>query len=170
LLKLGALLNLDLNDQMKVEQIKEAIKPMLATLKGVATSSSSSDAVDAKAKLAAKRGAKPKTQSAPPPRPLADPPAEPSLASANTTAEIQAMLAQQELQFQSMMNQMMQHMVSLQQVPAAAVPRDFTDEEMREINAAYADQLEEEQLWAVHGEEMEWMTPAERADAVDHLS
>ena len=168
--KLGALLNLDLNDQMKVEQIKEAIKPMLATLKGVATSSSSSDAVDAKAKVAAKRGAKPKTQSAPPPRPLADHPAEPSLSSANTTAEIQAMLAQQELRFQSMMNQMMQHMVSLQQVPAAAIPRDFTDEEMREINAAYADQLEEEQLWAVHGEEMEWMTPAERADAVDHLS
>ena len=168
--KLGALLNLDLNDQMKVEQIKEAIKPMLATLKGVATSSSSSDAVDAKAKVAAKRGAKPKTQSSPPPRPLADHPAEPSLASANTTGEIQAMLAQQELRFQSMMNQMMQHMVSLQQVPAAAVPRDFTDEEMREINAAYADQLEEEQLWAVHGEEMEWMTPAERADAVDHLS
>lgn len=35
-----------------------------------------------------------------------------------------------------MMSQMMQHMVSLQQVPAAAVQRDFTDEEMNEINAA----------------------------------
>lgn len=67
LLKLGALLNLDLNDQMKVEQIQEAIKPMLATLKGAATSSSSSDTVDAKVTVAAKKGAKPKTQSAPPP-------------------------------------------------------------------------------------------------------
>lgn len=68
--------------------------------------------------------------------PHADPPAEPSLASATTTAEVQALLAQQELRFQSMMSQMMQHMVSLQQVPAAAVQRDFTDEEMNEINAA----------------------------------
>ena len=63
--------------------------------KGTA-SSSSSDAVDPKAKAASKKGAKPKKQSSPPPRP----PAEPSLATATTSNEVQEMLAQQELRFQ----------------------------------------------------------------------
>ena len=165
LLKLGALLNMDLRDSMKVEEIKELIKPMMATLKGTA-SSSSSDAVDPKAKAASKKGARPKSQTSPPSRP----PAEPSIAMATTSDEVRQMLAQQELRFQSMMNQMMQHMMSLQQVPTSGGARDFTDEEMDEINAAYAEQMEEEAFWAVHGEEADWMTAQERADALDHLN
>ena len=72
------------------------------------------------------------------------------------------MLAQQELRFQSMMNQMMQHMMSMQQAPTSGGRREFTDEGMNEINAAYAEQMEQDTLWAVHGDEAAWMTPQER--------
>ena len=80
------------------------------------------------------------------------------------------MLAQQELRFQSMMNQMMQHMMSMQQAPTSGGRREFTDEGMNEINAAHAEQMEQDTLWAAHGDEADWMTPLERADAMDYLS
>ena len=46
----------------------------------------------------------------------------------------------------------------MQQVPTSGGARDFTDEEMDEINAAHAAELDEEAVWAVHGEEADWMT------------
>ena len=69
-----------------------------------------------------------------------------------------------------MMGQMMQHMMSMQQAPTSGGPREFADTEMNEINAAYAEQMEQDTLWAVHGDEAAWMTPQERTDAMDHLS
>lgn len=69
-----------------------------------------------------------------------------------------------------MMGQMMQHMMSMQQAPTSGGPREFTDEEMNEINKEYAEQMEQDTPWAVHGDEADWMTLQERADAMDDLS
>ena len=90
-----------------------------------------------------------------------------------TAEEIQQLFAQQDQRVQSMLSQaMLQVMASLQtpysqDVAAAYVqttPQNFqlTEEELYEINGLHHLELQDEQMRQEYGEELDWMTEAER--------
>ena len=164
LLRLAALLRVETNAKMTIEELKSLIKPMIETLKGVPSDSSSS-----------KAGYKGRVSKA---QPSQKPVAASHQASSSTppatstlnAQQIQHMMAMQETKFQSMLSQSMQHMMSMHQNPmsnttAAEALQHFpevyrmTQEEEMEMNSLEKAALMEDRLWANYGPELEFMTP-----------
>jgi hypothetical protein len=183
LLPLATLLKVDVDDSMKVEQIKQALKPVAELLKGPPTAAKSKAAADS---AGPRRGARPKAlqhgprSSSAEPEPALPVPgpinAMPSTSSQGLTQQdIEELFLRQDQRVQTMLSQAMQQMMATMQplhsqdVAAAYVqasPQNYqlTDAEMEEINAMHQAELQDERLWNEHGEELAWMTMQEMED------
>lgn len=175
LLRLGALLRLEVNEQMTVEQLKKLCKPAVELLKP--------NNKEPRALPEPPRGARPKA-SAPGPRdPLPSTtaaPSTPGTAPGLNLQHVQMLFEQQDQRVQGMVAQMMQQMMTMMQNPYAnnaasslvqTSPEQFqmTDEEMAEINGIHGQIDQEERLWGAHGEDLWTMTPQQIADLQDEL-
>ena len=161
LLRLATLLRVDVHDNMKVDDIKALIRPMIDTLKGDGQPASQRPAPSSQARPTPKsppRAASTATSTLP------SQPSEVAVMNGMLAQDVHQLLAEQERRFQAMISQTMQHIMSMQQNPmsqtmAAEAVRTFpevyqmTEAEMDEINGLHQQELLQEQMEAVPGEE-----------------
>lgn len=177
LLRLATLLKLDVHDKMKVDELKELIRPMIDTLKGAGQPESHRPAPSSQVR--------PTPKSPPRSAPAATPtlpsqPAEVASMNGMLAQDVHQLLAEQERRFQAMISQTLQHMMSMQQNPmsqttAAEAVRTFpeiyrmTEEEMDEINGLHRNELMQERMEVMYGEELDFMSAEELRTAQEDL-
>ncbi|CAL1166460.1 unnamed protein product [Cladocopium goreaui] len=177
LLRLATLLKLDVHDKMKVDELKELIRPMIDTLKGAGRPESHRPAPSSQVR--------PTPKSPPRSAPAATPtlpsqPAEVASMNGMLAQDVHQLLAEQERRFQAMISQTLQHMMSMQQNPmsqttAAEAVRTFpeiyrmTEEEMDEINGLHQNELMQERMEVMYGEELDFMSAEELRAAQEDL-
>ena len=153
LLRLAALLHVEVGERDTIEVLKTKIRPMVESLKGpLAEAKSSKSSTEhfevGTPSAAAKAKALPK-----PAPPELSVPAESTLQMTN--AELRALLQEQENKYTTMINQMYQHIMMVQSnaapltIPSAMgdlpdaqmSPRGWTDAEIQQMNADYNQEM-----------------------------
>ena len=148
---MAALLHVEVTDGMKVDDIKTLCRPIIKDLK-----------MDVKPKVdgGSSSSAQPVVPASSPP--TSSPPKAASAASASSGIsldELKGLFDQQDQKYQTMLNQVMQHVVAMQSNPVPhydmtrqAMEVEMTEEQIQQINADYHQERWREQYEAQHGE------------------
>ena len=154
LVKLAALLHVEVTDKMKVDDIKALCRPIIKDLK-----------METPTKVDG--GSSSSAQPVTPPQATmtSSPPRATSVASSSAPTpgigleELKGLFAQQDQKYQTMLSQLMQHVMAMQssQVPHYDMTRqamevELTEEQIQQINADYHRERWAERYEAQHGE------------------
>lgn len=182
LLRLATLLHVEIADRDTIEVLKTKIRPVVESLKGplaeVKSSRSSTEHFEVGTPTAAATA-----KSAPKPQMLEKPnPAQPNAQMSNE--ELRALLQEQETKYTTMINQMYQHIMMVQNnvapmMPsltmgdppdAQMAPQGWTEAEIQQMNAECQQEMDQQRFEAQHGEfssmrdAMHLISPAEGWD------
>lgn len=157
LVRLAALLNVPIKEKATVEEIKAAVRPMVQTLKGVR----GQEREEPQAPQTPPKASQGRMPKSPPtsPLPIAYSPGTASSGSMEVMTEVSRMMAAQEERFQGMMNQVLQHVMTMaSQSMEGGLGAGMTEKDELMTEMDYANQQKRKQ-----GTEAEDFTPDEIA-------